>query len=121
MATWISDKVSGFFGGIVDGVKNFLGIKSPSRVFAGIGEYMAQGLGIGFADEMKSVNKDIQGAIPTSFGGSIRGGSIGAPGAGTSGSSVNVTQNIYSNKPISAYEVYRQTKNAGKAIALGVL
>lgn len=121
MATWISDKVSGFFGGIVDGVKNFLGIKSPSRVFAGIGEYMAQGLGIGFADEMKSVNKDIQGAIPTSFGGSISAGVIGAPGTVATGSNVNLTQNIYSNKPISAYEVYRQTKNAGKAIALGVL
>lgn len=30
MAGWIKDKVTGFFSGIVDGVKGFLGIHSPS-------------------------------------------------------------------------------------------
>ncbi len=33
LGSWIKDKVSGFFSGIVDGVKNFLGIRSPSTVF----------------------------------------------------------------------------------------
>jgi len=37
MGSWIREKVSGFFGGIVDSVKGVLGIQSPSRVFAGIG------------------------------------------------------------------------------------
>ncbi|MDE5978119.1 MAG: phage tail tape measure protein [Turicibacter sp.] len=32
MGTWIADKVSGFFSGIVDGAKKVLGIHSPSRV-----------------------------------------------------------------------------------------
>lgn len=65
MAAWIGEKVSDFFGGIVDGVKGMLGIHSPSRVFAGIGENMALGLGQGFASEMKSIGAGIQSAIPT--------------------------------------------------------
>ncbi len=66
MGSWIGDKVSGFFSGIVDGVKGFLGIHSPSRVFAGIGEYMAEGLGQGFQTEMKNVAKQINNSVPTS-------------------------------------------------------
>ena len=65
MASWIGERVSDFFGGIVDGVKGMLGIHSPSRVFAGIGENMALGLGQGFASEMKSIGAGIQSAIPT--------------------------------------------------------
>lgn len=67
MGEWIGEKVSGFFNGIVGGVKDFLGIKSPSRVFAGIGENMALGLGDGFDDEMDSVAKKIRNSVPTSF------------------------------------------------------
>lgn len=65
MASWIEDKVSGFFGGIVDGVKGILGIHSPSRVFAGIGKNMALGLGEGFDKQMQGVSASIQSAIPT--------------------------------------------------------
>ena len=60
MGSWIREKVSGFFGGIVDGVKGFLGIHSPSKVFAGIGGYMAQGLGQGFGDELGTVQRNIR-------------------------------------------------------------
>lgn len=65
MASWIGEKVSGFVGGIVDGVKGMLGIHSPSRVFAGIGQNMALGLGQGFEKQMQSVTAGIQDAIPT--------------------------------------------------------
>ena len=41
--------VVGFFSGIVDSAKNLLGIHSPSTVFAGIGENMGAGIGVGFA------------------------------------------------------------------------
>jgi phage-related protein len=64
---WLWDKVSSFFSGIVDGVKNFLGIHSPSTVFAGIGGQMGEGLGSGFVNAMKDVEKDMANAIPTSF------------------------------------------------------
>ena len=65
MASWIGDKVSGFVGGLVEGVKGVLGIHSPSKVFAGIGENMALGLGQGFSNTMRSVGAGIQSAIPT--------------------------------------------------------
>lgn len=65
MASWIGDKVSGFVGGLVDGVKGVLGIHSPSKVFAGIGQNMALGLGQGFEKQMQSVTAGIQDAIPT--------------------------------------------------------
>lgn len=65
MASWLSDKVKGFVGGVVDGVKGVLGIHSPSRVFAGIGQNMALGLGQGFERQMQSVTAGIQDAIPT--------------------------------------------------------
>ena len=43
--------------GIVDGVKGLLGISSPSKVFADMGENMALGLGEGFAGEMRGVQR----------------------------------------------------------------
>jgi hypothetical protein len=55
--SWFSDKVNG----LVSGVKKILGIASPSKVFAGIGGFMAEGLGEGFDDQFKSVKKDIEG------------------------------------------------------------
>lgn len=63
MVTWIKDKISGFVGGIVSSVKGLLGIHSPSKVFAGIGGFMAKGLGEGFDDQFKSVKKDIEDSM----------------------------------------------------------
>jgi len=67
LGSWIKDKVSGFFSGIVDGVKNFLGIRSPSTVFEGIGGNMALGIGEGFDKAMARVADDMQNAVPTDF------------------------------------------------------
>ena len=63
MASWIGDKVSGFVGGLVDDVKGVLGIHSPSRVFAGIGENMALGLGEGWDDEYGRISKNIKSGL----------------------------------------------------------
>lgn len=43
---------NGLWDGLVGGVKNFLGIASPSKVFAGIGAMMAKGVGVGFELQM---------------------------------------------------------------------
>jgi phage-related protein len=66
MASWLASKVKDFFSNIVKSAKKALGIASPSKVFAGIGENMGEGVGIGFTDAMEDVNKQIQSAIPTS-------------------------------------------------------
>jgi len=65
MASWFASQVRSFFSSIVDGVKSTLGINSPSKVFAQIGGYMAEGLGEGFSSGMGKVSKEIQDSIPT--------------------------------------------------------
>ena len=60
---WFNNAVNG----LIDGIKGWLGIHSPSKVFAGIGDFMALGLGEGFTKSMSAVNKDIANAIPTDF------------------------------------------------------
>lgn len=73
MTTWFTSQVKGFFKGIVDGVKSVLGIHSPSKVFAGIGENMALGLEKGWSDEMSGVEATVNtvtnlGSVDNSFG-----------------------------------------------------
>lgn len=69
MAGWVKEKVKGFASGIVDGIKGFLGIHSPSTVFAEIGDNMALGLGQGFGAGMNGVTEDIKESIPTNLDG----------------------------------------------------
>lgn len=52
---------------IVASAKRRMKIHSPSKVWAEIGDYMAQGLGVGFTNEMKDVTKDINNSLPTSI------------------------------------------------------
>lgn len=56
---WFNEKVNSLVGG----VKRILGIHSPSKVFAGIGGFMAEGLGEGFSDEFAAVKNDIEGSM----------------------------------------------------------
>lgn len=62
---WIFDKIGGFFGGIVDSVKNFFGIASPSKVFAGFGK----NIGEGFIDGIKSMSSAINKTFDNVFNG----------------------------------------------------
>ena len=65
-AGWFRWQVQSFFSGIVDGVKNALGIHSPSRVFQDeVGKYMAQGAGVGFTNELGNVEEDIDKSLGT--------------------------------------------------------
>jgi len=119
LGSWIADKVSGFFSGIVDGAKNLLGIHSPSTIFAGIGSNMGLGIGVGFADAMKLVEEDMKKAIPTEFDGmNINVDAVGRPmpnsnGAGTekqTGSAVNNYEIVINNpKPELASDSVRTT------------
>mgnify|MGYP004608397465 FL=1 len=63
MATWIKDKVTGFFSGIVDGVKDFLGIHSPSKVFAGIGTNTVEGYADGVDDGANANEKRVLNTV----------------------------------------------------------
>ena len=63
MIGWFTSKVEGFFSGIVNSVKNALGIHSPSKVFASIGKYMAEGLGEGWDDKFSDVRDEIDKSL----------------------------------------------------------
>ena len=65
-STWegLKNKVSDLAGSIFGKFKSVFGIKSPSRVFKDeIGKYLAQGVGVGFEDEIDSVYDDMQKAV----------------------------------------------------------
>lgn len=68
---WLWEQLSGWASDIVGDIKEFFGIQSPSKVFAGIGGYLAEGLGNGFEKEMDAVSRQMREAVPTSFDASI--------------------------------------------------
>ena len=92
MAGWIEKKVTDFFSGIVDSVKGLLGIHSPSKVFASMGENMALGLGQGFGEEMRDVqrqiNRSMAGLVAPSMTYGVAATSASTGGADTSGTAI---------------------------------
>lgn len=65
MVGWIGGKIQGFGDSVLTGLKNFFGIASPSKLMRDkVGKYIAQGIGVGFTDEMGSVVGQMQDAMP---------------------------------------------------------
>lgn len=64
-AVW--DGICNFGSAVVDGFCNFFGIHSPSRVMAGIGEYLSLGLAQGITDETDSVVQGVQDVSNTAL------------------------------------------------------
>lgn len=83
MTNWITQKVNG----IISTVKGVLGIHSPSKVFAEIGKYSAEGIGVGFSDQIGAVSRQIKSdmgkVIPAAESGIVaaRSGASGVSGA----------------------------------------
>lgn len=64
-AVW--DGICNFGSAVVDGFCDFFGIHSPSRVMAGIGEYLSLGLAQGITDETDSVVQGVQDVSNTAL------------------------------------------------------
>ena len=65
---WMMGKIGETADRITQGIKDAFGIKSPSKVMEeSVGKFLAEGIGVGFEEEMKDVSKQMQNAIPTSF------------------------------------------------------
>lgn len=60
--SWVKNKIWSMGSAITNAIKGVFGIASPSKVFAEIGDYLAQGLGVGFDDGMDDVQKDMLNA-----------------------------------------------------------
>lgn len=56
---WMKAQISKWVTNIIDFFKNLLGIHSPSTVFAGFGENMAEGIAIGWKDGMSAVRSSM--------------------------------------------------------------
>ena len=121
----IWDNIKKIGGGIIDGFKDFFGIKSPSKLFRDqIGEYlgegMALGLGDGFENKIKGVNraivKSIQLDSPT-VAASVNGGENGL--ARTQGGVVINQYNTYSQSH-SRYELFKTKQQTAAAVRLAV-
>lgn len=113
MVSWFTSKVKNFFSGIVNSVKNLLGINSPSKVFAGIGENMADGLGVGWEDEMgavqRRINRSMSDLVPDASA------SVSVSGAsGTAGGYTDIGAAI--TNALSGAVVYMYGKKVGKLI-----
>ena len=118
---WNSFKqtVENVFTGLVDGVKSFLGIASPSKVFAGIGGYMAEGLGQGFDKEFSNVKRGIQSQLgfgTMTFGMSSFGHLQALAGAGTT----NNYYNINADRVKQFNDIIRITENERLTSRMGV-
>ena len=79
---WIKSMISGWVGNVLDFIKRLFKIGSPSKVMADeVGVYLAQGIGVGFSDEMDNVNRTMQDSLDPlsltstySVSGSVSGG-----------------------------------------------
>lgn len=120
---WIGDKV----GGIVTAVKNMLGIHSPSRVFAGIGENMALGLAEGWNDEYAGIKRQIENGLnfgtatvglSANYSSAARYGAQEAPQRGGTGWG-NTYVTINSPKAVDGVQAAREWQKTAQRMALG--
>lgn len=106
----------------LNAAKSFLGIKSPSRVFADqVGKMIPAGVAVGIEANTKAIDAamrdltaDMTGAFMTGYSGSdysTTGNSVGG---------YNQTVNIYSPQALTPAEVARQTRNQTQQMLLAV-
>lgn len=123
MAGWIYDKISGFGEGVLDTLKGFFGIASPSKVMRDqIGQFLPMGIAEGIEDKTKSaVNAMKKSAKKTldAAKGAVANVSndlnIGTNGIANGNTKIvntyNFNQTNNSPKALSRYDIYRQSKN----------
>lgn len=114
-------KVTDFFSGIADGVRDVLNINSPSKVFAEMGMYSAEGYGLGFEKEIDKVKKSLTNSMDLGNDLNVNLGRTKSmssnSNSGINNKSIIVNQTINSPKAVDRKEIYRRTKNVATMIA----
>ena len=102
---WVCDKIAGMGKSIEKAIKKTLGIASPSKVFAEIGRYTAEGFGLGFEDTMTEVEDDMVGQMDGLSAGTLEGesttyngGAISINVYGAEGQDVNNLAEVIAEK-----------------------
>lgn len=120
---WLGDK----FNGLINWVKNLLGIHSPSKVFAGIGENMALGLAEGWNDEYTGIKRQIENGLnfgaatvglSANYSSAARYGAQEAPQRGGTGWG-NTYVTINSPKAVDGVQAAREWQKTAQRMALG--
>ena len=114
-----------------DAAKEFLGIKSPSRLFRyGIGQYIPEGMALGIKDNVSMVSKamndltkeatgTINADVSMGISQSRYGNLAGMDGRNANGG-FQQNVNIYAPKELSPSEVARQTRNTTRNMVLSL-
>lgn len=125
---WIKDKISGWVGDVTGFLKRLFGISSPSKVMRDeVGKFLAQGIAVGFGDEMPAVMRSMQSdmngmvsglrgdvgiaATGITGGGSTVGAGGGSTTTGAAVQNVYFEQTINSPHAIDRLAIYRDTKS----------
>lgn len=65
---WLYNKISGWVDDVLSYIKKKFGISSPSKLLENeVGKFLAEGVGVGFVDEMADVETEMAKSIPTQF------------------------------------------------------
>ena len=66
---WLKEKVKGAFNSLIGVSEDTLETHSPSKVYARLGEYCAEGFDIGFSERMKTTAANMKAAFNAALGG----------------------------------------------------
>lgn len=97
---WVLEKIKGMGASIEKAIKKQLGIASPSKVFAEIGRFTAEGFGLGFEDTMGDVETDMANTFDNLTGSMIAEVTANGTGANMIGDATTynggaITINVY--------------------------
>ena len=117
--SWITGKIRGWVGDVLSFFKNLLGISSPSKVFAEMGGFMAEGVGVGIENGIGDVEKAVGDMSDAAIGAwkadslttAISGAGayqFGAASGGYGARSNTVTVNVYGAEGQSAEDIARR-------------
>jgi phage-related protein len=117
-ANWLYSKITGLGQTVVDKVKSLFGVASPSKVFAEIGGYLAEGLGEGWEDNIGGVEKSINKTL--TFKGSVENGNNYTPADNKTTFTLNETVELGGTKLKDIVSTYTIEKigNETKAVRL---
>ena len=123
MSDWIGKKIKSFGKGVLNDLKEFFGIASPSKLMRDqIGRNLALGIADGFDSEMSTVAADMQnalnGAIPKATAAINADGSAAdtTNGGRTSSGNVIINQTNNYSQQHSRYEIYQSKKATAAAV-----
>lgn len=127
---WVLDKIAGIASKITSKVKDVFGVASPSKTFAEIGGFLAEGLGVGWSDEIGNVESDMlksADGLTASMTGTVT--AVGTSNASTvtgttvnnGGNTINVYaaegQNVEELAQVIAIKLEQMTKRKGAVYA----